>query len=334
MSGYLSMSRSCYESPMTHRSISAGRLAVTVAALALFGSSGARAAEPLPPGCASPVYHRLDFWLGSWDVTDEKGRYEGTNVITPILGGCAVEERWVDGKGHLGQSLFYVDRASGRWRQVWVTDEGPAKEKSEQPGAPKGGLRFAGAIDRTTLTPEADGTVKQLIEGKSGSWTGLYKRIPNACSAAEYRQFDFWIGDWSVKVESRVAADEDRWTTETGSNHVTSLLNGCAIEEQFTATGGTNGFTWSGKSFSTWSAPEKRWRQTWVDDSGNYLAFTGGVVNGEMILNGEPRPNGRTMRMVFFNIGKDHISWRWEATKDGKTWRPMMKIEYTRLGAR
>jgi hypothetical protein len=130
---------------------------------------------------------------------------------------------------------------------------------------------------------------------------------------------------------------KEEWSDAIGSNHVVSVLNGCAVQENFTATGGTNGATWSGKSHSTWVASEKRWRQTWVDDSGSYLAFTGGMQAGEMVLVGEPRPNGangKVMRMVFGEIGPSHIAWRWEASTDGeKTWRPMMTIEYTRVGA-
>src|SRR5437762_11742391 len=112
----------------------------------------------LPPGCESPKYRELDFWLGTWDVTDPKGHYQGTNVIRPILGRCAVSEHWIEPGGHGGDSLFYVDRASGEWRQVWVTDVGPMKEKRQVGGAPAGSIRFEGP-DRTTLTPLADGTV-------------------------------------------------------------------------------------------------------------------------------------------------------------------------------
>ncbi len=300
------------------------------------GPSLVSAREPSPPprGCDAAVYHKLDFWLGAWDVTDDKGHYDGTNVITRALGGCAVEEHWLDSSGHLGQSLFYVD--GGSWRQVWVTVEGIHKEKSEQPGAPAGGIRFVGKIDRTTLTPEANGTVRQVIEGKQGAWTGIYKRIPKACDGAETHQMDFWLGDWSVKVQERIVSKEaptkEAWTPlAPGSNHVVSVLNGCAVAENFAAAGGPKGASWSGKSYSTWVATEKRWRQTWVDDSGSYLAFSGGMQNGEMILTGEPGANGSTMRMVFYDIAKDHFQWRWESTRDGKSWLPMMKIEYRRV---
>jgi hypothetical protein len=279
------------------------------------------------------VYHRLDFWLGAWDVTDAKGAYQGTNVITPILGRCAVQEHWVEPGGHGGDSLFYVDRATAQWRQVWVTDVGPMKEKREVPGAPPGAVRFEGR-DRTTLTPLADGTVRQLIEGAHGAWEGIYTRMPKACDVPESHQMDFWIGDWSAKVRARVAPDKEEWAEAPGSNHVTSIMNGCAVAESFTAVGSKPGTSWSGRSHSVWVSAAKQWRQTWVDDSGSYLAFTGGVQGADFVLVGEPKKDGSVMRMVFTGITKDHFTWRWEGSKDGqKTWRPMMTIDYARVGS-
>jgi len=291
------------------------------------------AAAPPPPGCDSPVYHRLDFWLGAWDVTDQKGAYDGTNVIRRGLGGCTIEESWLDAAGWRGESVFYVDRRAGAWKQLWVTQAGQTKEKQEVAPGPAGSIRFAGALDTTTLTPLAGGGVLQRIEPNGGgaAWVGTYKKLPSQCDTPAHHEFDFWVGDWTVLVKSRTAPDRDEWTQATGSNHVTSILNGCAVEERFTAQGGPVG-TWTGRSHSVYVAAQKRWRQTWVDDSGNYIALTGGVQDGEMVLVGEPRPNGRVMRMVYGAIAGDRFTWRWEASTDGqKTWQPMMVIEYARL---
>jgi hypothetical protein len=295
---------------------------------------------PLPAGCDAPVYHALDFWVGAWNVTDADGSFAGTNVISRILGGCAVEEQWIDAGGHQGRSLFYVDRDSGQWRQVWVTDQGPMKEKREQPGAVAGSMRFAGqvvtargpALDRTTLTALPDGTVRQRIEQSLDdgqrwqAWEGRYARMAPACATPEQRAFDFWLGDWAVTVRTRARADATTWQETHGSNHVSAILN----EERFTAEDG-KAASWSGHSLSVWVPAQKRWRQTWVDDAGNYLAFTGAMQQGEMILVGEPRPDGRTMRRVFAAIARDRLEWRWEATRDGKSWTPMMTIAYRRL---
>jgi hypothetical protein len=321
-------------------------LAMAVAgSLALLCSQRTARSAPPPPGCTGPAYHRLDFWIGSWNVLAADGHFDGTNVITPILGGCAIEERWTDAAGHQGRSLFSLDRRTGWWRQVWVTDEGPVKEKAEQPGAVAGAVRFAGTVatasgpvlDRTTLTPLADGTVRQRIEqsgdgGKSWrAWEGTYVRMPRSCDTREHHGFDFWIGDWAVVVHSRASSDASEWHETHGSNHIAPVLDGCAIEERFTAEDGKLG-SWSGRSLSAWVPASKTWRQTWVDDQGSYLAFTGGLAGGEMILVGEPKPGGKVMRMVFSRIAKDTLDWRWESSSDGgKSWKAVMTIAYRRL---
>ena len=155
-------------------------------------SLGQNAAAPV--SCdQNPVYRRLDFWLGDWDVFDLKsGAKDGTNRIEKILKGCAIIENWSDAGGGEGKSLFYVVRATGQWRQVWVEDSGGMKEKALQDDYTGGGVRFQGEIlhrdgtshlDRTTLQPMPEGRVRQTIEisrdhGKT--WEVVYD--------AEYRR--------------------------------------------------------------------------------------------------------------------------------------------------
>ena len=135
-----------------------------------------RAQQP-PPSCSSdPAFALLDFWIGTWDVF-VRGTRVGENRIEKVLDGCAVTEDWVDARGSRGRSLFYYDPAEKVWKQVWVTDRalgrGGMKEKRLQPAAPGGAVLFLGRIplasggsylDRTTLTPQASGEVRQLIE--------------------------------------------------------------------------------------------------------------------------------------------------------------------------
>jgi hypothetical protein len=133
-------------------------------------------ALPTPHPCESdPAYHKLDFWVGTWDVYDNHdGTLNGTDVVEKIVGGCAIVENWreADGSGE-GKSLFYYQRARKQWKQVWVTDAGPIKEKLLVEETKDGGVRFQGEIphpdgkshlDRTTLTPLPDSRVHQVIE--------------------------------------------------------------------------------------------------------------------------------------------------------------------------
>ena len=150
--------------------------------------------SPATPACAGPAAHRLDFWIGEWEVKNPAGGLEGHNRIEKILGGCAILEHWTEADGSEGKSLFYFDALGARWKQVWVTDGGQFKEKEQVPlevSAHPEAIRFQGEIplrdgrrlqDRTTLTALPDGRVRQLIEQSADggatwrAWEGFYTR--------------------------------------------------------------------------------------------------------------------------------------------------------------
>jgi len=151
------------------------------------------------------------------------------------------------------------------------------------------------------------------------------------CAAPQHRQLDFWIGDWDLVIRVRRGPEADTWLQARGTQHIEPILGGCAISETFSADG--PGDPWAGRSYSMWVPALGKWRQTWVDDQGEYLAFTGGVEHGVMTLVGEPRhKNGRTlrMRMVFLDVKPDSLRWEWQRDTGHSRWRPMMVIEYRR----
>jgi hypothetical protein len=152
-----------------------------------------------------------------------------------------------------------------------------------------------------------------------------------ACAAPEYRQLDFWHGDWDVTVKARQTPDGP-WGEAPGTQHVESILGGCATAEHFAADG--PGAPWAGASYSSWQPQLGKWRQTWVDDSGGYLAFVGGLEDGVMTLYGEPRVQGDKtiqMRMRFEDVTATSLHWSWERSEDGAaTWTPMMTADYRR----
>jgi hypothetical protein len=165
-----------------------------------------------------------------------------------------------------------------------------------------------------------------------------------ACTEPERRHLDFWLGDWDLVVRSRQdpaspAANAANlanvanvtWVEARAVSEVRAVLGGCAIEENFHADGPQA--PWAGRSFSTYVPSAKVWRQTWVDDSGSYLAFTGGRDADGFALYGEPvgADRKRRMRMVFRAITRDSLMWSWERGTDPATeWTPVMTIGYTR----
>jgi hypothetical protein len=172
----------------------------SAAFLALLCWTGTVAAQEPPASVCEddPRFELLDFWVGTWEVTDPAGNPQGSNTIEKVLAGCAILEHWTDAGGSQGKSLFYVDPASGVWKQVWVTQRalaaGGTKEKRFVERTEAGGVRFQGTItledgrsylDRTTLTPLADGRVRQHIQTSmdggdtwNAGWVGIYQRAP------------------------------------------------------------------------------------------------------------------------------------------------------------
>lgn len=130
-------------------------------------------------------------------------------------------------------------------------------------------------------------------------------------------QFDFWLGTWDVQ-----------WGEDgRGTNRIERILDGKIIQENFTAP------DLIGMSVSSYDKERGLWCQTWVDNSGGYLDFTGKLEGEKMILTRDAIVKGQTckQRMVWFDIQADRFEWNWERSDDdGKTWRVLWNIHYTR----
>jgi hypothetical protein len=145
------------------------------------------------------------------------------------------------------------------------------------------------------------------------------------CSTPEAAQFDFWVGKWQLDWK-----DPDG-TPRTGTNVINKILGSCVIEENFTS----GDSTYFGKSISMYDAVKKLRQQTWVDNGGAYLEFTGAMEGDKMILKrkGKNRKGAEVIqRMIFYEITKNEFIWNWEYSGDeGATWNLVWKIHYTRM---
>lgn len=144
---------------------------------------------------------------------------------------------------------------------------------------------------------------------------------PPTCAAAEFRQFDFWIGDWQVTNPQGKPA---------GRNHIEAILDGCAISEHWRGASGT-----TGRSYSAWDASNKRWNQYWVDTSGMVLFLTGSFTDGRMTLSGElvdAASGKRSLQRVTWTPNADGtVRQLWQGSDDaGKTWSTVFDGLYRR----
>jgi hypothetical protein len=133
---------------------------------------------------------------------------------------------------------------------------------------------------------------------------------PPKCDSAEFRQFDFWVGNWNVMVQGNQA----------GTNDITLEESSCVIHEHWTgARGGT------GQSFNFYDRTVGKWHQFWVDNSGNYLHLTGTYTENKLELTGSAAgPNGKpqSQRLTFFKNADGTVRQLWETSDDGaKTWQ-------------
>lgn len=109
--------------------------------LALIGAISVISATPAPPAparpCMGPQFRLFDFWLGDWRVVDPQGRPAGTNLVTSVYGGCALQEHWKGVSGDQGSSFNIFSSSTGMWHQTWVDNAGTLlllNGKSPRPG--------------------------------------------------------------------------------------------------------------------------------------------------------------------------------------------------------
>ncbi len=146
--------------------------------------------------------------------------------------------------------------------------------------------------------------------------------------ASTPNDLDFWVGDWVCSGKSRNAPGKNQWTPTEARNSISRTLGDKVIHEQFKMDG------FRGQSWSVFDPAKKRWRQTWVDDSGAYLLFEGGREGDTVVLQTPaPKANPKARsRMVFTDIRPASFTWNWEKTTDGgKTWELMWTLGYKRL---
>ena len=129
---------------------------------------------------------QFDFWIGDWEVRTPDGKPAGANRIEALMGGALLQEHWTGAKGGAGTSLNFVDRTTGKWRQIWVDSKGGTLDlrgglqegrmvlEGETP-TPKGPQR-----ERITWTPRPDGSVRQLWEqsmDRGATWSVAFDGI-------------------------------------------------------------------------------------------------------------------------------------------------------------
>ncbi len=146
------------------------------------------------------------------------------------------------------------------------------------------------------------------------------------CSAAEYRQFDFWIGDW----DTFEADDPDG--PSIARARVEPIADGCGIRELYEQGDGL-----IGDSILSYDAVRKQWHQTWVTNRGSLMVLWGNLKDGEMVLEGEVHLKDGTsvMQRITWKVEGKGVRETAVLSKDeGKTWAPAFDVLFVKRGSK
>jgi tetratricopeptide (TPR) repeat protein len=140
----------------------------------------------------------------------------------------------------------------------------------------------------------------------------------------ENRQFDFWLGEWSVVTTEGASP--------AGDSKIELILGDCVVQENWTSAGNIG---YSGKSYNIYNSGLKRWEQYWVDNAAGNIFFYGGLKDGVMDYWTDeiPQPDGKKLKrhLQFIKINADTVrQFSRGSNNDGKTWFVEYDFTYNR----
>lgn len=143
--------------------------------------------------CCTYAHNQFNFWVGEWEVFNEKGEKVGENFIEKLEDNCILSENWSGEKGGSGKSYNYYNPADSTWNQLWLSNSGTILKL-------KGGLAQTGKMilksdiikdkkasyyNQIIWTRNPDGSVTQLWEiyDPQGhllneAFKGIYRKKP------------------------------------------------------------------------------------------------------------------------------------------------------------
>lgn len=142
------------------------------------------------------------------------------------------------------------------------------------------------------------------------------------CNMPEYRQFDFWLGEWDIVATNGGGP--------LGRNSITREQDGCVVQERYS----TAGF-FTGMSMNFYDVTRQLWHQTWMSNQGGVLYLEGRLnADGAMELSDRGLPGaaaGVINRTIWAPLAEGGLRQHWErSTDDGATWTTVFDGRYVR----
>ena len=150
----------------------------------------------------------------------------------------------------------------------------------------------------------------------------IFAQNPCPCCDGPSRQFDFWVGDWTVK---------DSTGKFLGTNHIVLVQDSCVLQENWTS--GQSPYT--GTSYNFFHKGDSVWKQLWLDNQGGYLELAG-EWNGKAMQLESPlmtsaQGQAYKNRVTWTPMPDGRVRQHWEVTQDeGKSWNTVFDGFYER----
>lgn len=199
--------------------------------------------------------------------------------------------------------------APARVRLTYTPANGPAGLEEDQLGVHTlGGVQWSPADD-----PAID-TAGNTAQGSTAmvEVVGVHRQTAaTSCTAAEHRQFDFWLGNWNFSAPGAFP----------GTDVITADSQGCVLQEDFHDSSG-----YHSRSVSFYNPRTGKWYQTFVDTQGGRILLSGGLVGNQMIMNDTP-----TSRFLWTPVSSMQVVFSGETTSNGgATWSEVFSGTYSR----
>ncbi|MDX1408303.1 MAG: hypothetical protein R3330_09220 [Saprospiraceae bacterium] len=149
---------------------------------------------------------------------------------------------------------------------------------------------------------------------------------PGCDADSLYQLLDFWVGEWNVYDDQDVLA---------GQNRIEKILNGCAVTEQWTGSGGGEG-----KSLFYVDNDTQEWRQVWVTGAARQpwgqkeKAMIYFRHDEKVIFQGRYLMAGRMQldRTILERVSADEVTQTIQVSADGgQTWNNTFVGHYRRI---
>jgi hypothetical protein len=128
-----------------------------------------------------------------------------------------------------------------------------------------------------------------------------------ACCGDEYRQFDFWVGDWVVYSQAEMV----------GFNKINKIEGDCILRENWKSVVSSH----TGSSYNFYDKSDKKWKHLWMGSDGVAVVVKGNFRDNKMIMTGDEyrdEKNNRIVNKITWTANPDGtVRQVWEQSSDG-----------------